>query len=85
MTIRQYTTARTFKQALEHRLKTSSTSDADFARRRQLLVLKRFLARLAQVPRLLHRHRRRRILRGSPTASTRSGGKTPNSRHPITA
>jgi len=49
MTIRQYTTARAFKQALEHRLKTSSTSGADFARRRQLLVFERFLARVAQV------------------------------------
>ena len=49
MTIRQYTTARAFKQALEDRLKASSTSGADFARRRQLLVFDRFLARVAQL------------------------------------
>lgn len=49
MTIRRYTTARAFKQALEARLKASSTSGADFARRRQLLVFERFLARVAQV------------------------------------
>jgi len=49
MTIRQYPTARAFKQALEARLKGSSTSGADFARRRQLLVFERFLARVAQV------------------------------------
>lgn len=49
MTVRQYATALAFKQALEHRLKTSSTTGADFARRRQLLVFERFLARVAQV------------------------------------
>lgn len=49
MTVRQYTTALAFKQALEHRLKSSSTTGADFARRRQLLVFERFLARVAQV------------------------------------
>ncbi len=49
MTVRQYTTALAFKQALEHRLKASSETGADFARRRQLLVFGRFLARVAQV------------------------------------
>jgi hypothetical protein len=49
MTVRQYSTALAFKQALEHRLKASSTTGADFARRRQLLVFERFLARVAQV------------------------------------
>lgn len=49
MTVRQYATALAFKQALEHRLKTSSATGADFARRRQLLVFERFLARVVQV------------------------------------
>lgn len=48
MTVRQYATALAFKQALEHRLKASSTTGTDFARRRQLLVFDRFLARVAQ-------------------------------------
>jgi hypothetical protein len=48
MTIHQYTTARAFKQAPEARLEASSTSGADFARRRQLLVFERFLARVAR-------------------------------------
>jgi hypothetical protein len=34
-----------FKQALEQRLKSASTSSADFARRRQLLMFDRLLAR----------------------------------------
>lgn len=38
--------AETFKQALEQRLKTSSKNGAEFARRRQLLVFDRFLARV---------------------------------------
>lgn len=49
MTIRQYATPLAFKQALEQRLRSSSATGADFARRRQLLVFDRFLARLAQV------------------------------------
>jgi hypothetical protein len=49
MTVRQYATALAFKQALEHRLKASSTTGTDFARRRQVLVFGRFLARVAQV------------------------------------
>ena len=38
MTVRQYATPLAFKQALEHRLKSSSTTGMDFGRRRQLLV-----------------------------------------------
>jgi hypothetical protein len=43
---RTYASPETFKQALEQRLRTSSKSGADFARRRQLLVFDRFLARV---------------------------------------
>lgn len=43
---RTYASPEFFKQALEHRLRSSSTSGADFARRRQLLVFDRFLARV---------------------------------------
>lgn len=35
---REYRTAAAFKQALEQRLRATSTSGIDFARRRQLLV-----------------------------------------------
>ena len=49
MTARQYTTPLAFKQALEQRLRSASTTGTDFARRRQLLVFDRFLARLVQV------------------------------------
>ena len=48
MTVGRYATPPAFKQALEQRLKSSSTSGVDFARRRQLLVFDRFLARLTQ-------------------------------------
>ena len=48
MTARTYATPAAFKKALEHRLKTSSSSSADLNRRRQLLVFDRFLARLAK-------------------------------------
>ena len=44
---REYRTAAAFKQALEQRLRTASTSGVDFARRRQLVVFDRFLARIA--------------------------------------
>lgn len=44
---REYRTAAAFKQALEQRLRTMSTSGIDFARRRQLVVYDRFLARIA--------------------------------------
>lgn len=49
MTARKYESPAAFKQALEHRLRTTSTSGVDFARRRQLLVFDRFLARVVQV------------------------------------
>ena len=42
-----YRSAAAFKQALEQRLSTASASGTDFARRRQLLVFDRFLARVA--------------------------------------
>ena len=43
----RYATAASFKQAVEARLRASSASGVDFARRRQLLVFDRFLARIA--------------------------------------
>lgn len=46
MTARAYASPHAFKQALEQRLKTASNSGIDFARRRQLLVFDRFLARV---------------------------------------
>lgn len=49
MTPRTYTTPAAFKQALEARLRSSTTSGAQFARKRQLLVFDRFLARVACV------------------------------------
>lgn len=49
MTVRQFSTPLAFKQALEQRLRAASTAGTDFARRRQLLVFDRFLARLIQV------------------------------------
>lgn len=49
MTVRQYATPLAFKQALEQRLRSASATGTDFARRRQLLVFDRFLARLSQV------------------------------------
>jgi hypothetical protein len=49
MTTRTYTSPQTFKQALEQRLRTASKSGVDFARRRQLLVFDRFLARIVAV------------------------------------
>lgn len=49
MTTRTYTSPQTFKQALEQRLRTASKSGVDFARRRQLLVFDRFLARLVAI------------------------------------
>src|SRR5205807_4154592 len=47
--IRRYSTPLAFKQALEQRLRSSLTTGFDFARRRQLLVFDRFLARVASV------------------------------------
>jgi hypothetical protein len=49
MTVRRYTSPQAFKQALEQRLRTASSTGADFARRRQLLVFDRFLARAVAV------------------------------------
>jgi hypothetical protein len=49
MTTRHYATPVAFKQALEQRLKSSSPTGVDFARRRQLLVFDRFLARVTAV------------------------------------
>jgi hypothetical protein len=46
MTIRTYSSPEAFKQALEQRLRTSAKSGAEFARKRQLLVFDRFLARV---------------------------------------
>jgi predicted nucleotidyltransferase component of viral defense system len=45
---RTYDTPAAFKRALEDRLKAASASGVDFARRRQLLVFDRFLARMAK-------------------------------------
>jgi len=49
MIVRAYTSPQAFKQALEQRLRTASNSGVDFARRRQLLVFDRFLARVVTV------------------------------------
>jgi hypothetical protein len=45
MTARSYASAESFKQALEQRLRTGRTG-AELARKRQLLVFDRFLARV---------------------------------------
>ncbi len=47
MTARPYGSPAAFKQALEHHLRAGSTSGAEFARRRQLLVFDRFLVRVS--------------------------------------
>jgi hypothetical protein len=49
MTVRAYSSPEAFKQALEQRLRTSARSGAEFARKRQLLVFDRFLARVVAV------------------------------------
>jgi Nucleotidyl transferase AbiEii toxin, Type IV TA system len=49
MTVRTYSSPKAFKEALEHRLRSASKNGADFARRRQLLVFDRFLARVIAV------------------------------------
>lgn len=49
MTIRRYPSAEAFKQALEQRLRTSVRSGPELARKRQLLVFDRFLARVVAV------------------------------------
>jgi hypothetical protein len=49
MTPRAYASPAAFKQALEQRLRAFAKSGAEFARRRQLLVFDRFLARVVDV------------------------------------
>lgn len=49
MTVRTYSSPQAFKQALEQRLRTSAKTGAEFARKRQLLVFDRFLARIVAV------------------------------------
>jgi hypothetical protein len=49
VTVRAYSSAQAFKQALEQRLRTGAKSGAEFARKRQLLVFDRFLARVVAV------------------------------------
>lgn len=49
MTPRTYASPESFKQALEQRLRASAKTGAEFARKRQLLVFDRFLARIVAV------------------------------------
>jgi hypothetical protein len=49
MTTRAYSSPEAFKQALEQRLRGTVKTGADFARRRQLLVFDRYLARIVSV------------------------------------
>lgn len=49
MTLRTYPSPEAFKQALEQRLRTSAKTGAEFARKRQILVFERFLARIVDV------------------------------------
>jgi hypothetical protein len=49
MTVRTYSSPQAFKESLEQRLRSASKNGVDFARRRQLLVFDRFLARLVSV------------------------------------
>jgi hypothetical protein len=49
LTARKYASPEAFKQALEQRLRAATKTGADFARKRQLLVFDRFLARIVQV------------------------------------
>lgn len=49
MTPRTYASPEAFKQAIEQRLRGSSNTGAEFARKRQLLVFGRFLARVVAV------------------------------------
>jgi len=46
MKIRTFSSPEPFKQALEQRLRSASKTGGEFARRRQLLVFDRFLARI---------------------------------------
>jgi hypothetical protein len=45
----RYANAGAFKQAVENRLRAASSTGTDFARRRQLLVFERFLARVVEI------------------------------------
>jgi hypothetical protein len=49
MTVRTYSSPEAFKQALEQRLRSAAKTGGEFARRRQLLVFDRFLARVVTV------------------------------------
>ena len=49
MTVQTYPSPEAFKQALDQRLRTSAKTGAEFARKRQLLVFDRFLARVFAV------------------------------------
>jgi hypothetical protein len=49
LTARRYPSPEAFKQALEQRLRAATKTGAAFARKRQLLVFDRFLARIVQV------------------------------------
>lgn len=49
MTPRTYASPEAFKQALEQRLRASTKTGVEFARKRQLLVFDRFLARIEAV------------------------------------
>jgi hypothetical protein len=49
VTAQAYSSPPAFKQALEQRLKATSKDGVYFARRRQLLVFDRFLARVSSV------------------------------------
>lgn len=46
MTVRTYSSPEAFKQALEQRIRSAARSGAEIARKRQLLVFARFLARI---------------------------------------
>ena len=49
MTVRTYSSPEAFKQALEQRLRSAAKTGAELARKRQLLVFDRFLARIVAV------------------------------------
>ena len=49
MTTRTYSAPEAFKQALEQRFRSATKTGGEFARRRQLLVFDRFLARIVAV------------------------------------
>ena len=49
MTTHSYASPEAFKQALEQRLRSAARTGGEFARRRQLLIFDRFLARLVAV------------------------------------